>query len=242
MAPSDSSPTKPEIVLGNEKSQNEIVDAVGIQKQFENDKNAKPSSSHNAGSFYMPGMNTLCCGPEDYEYYLREMCGPEYYEYYLREKGRESPPSEECYEDMYAEVAMERPCDHHVNNNGVSLVEVCDENSHVDGGDNNGVAESTRVIYVPYLKVGLVIGAVATLRYLQPHFGDRIRILKDSEANTQRAVEITGSIAQIDFAEQLIDAVIAEENQEEPMEEETEKPLARKDGEALVEEVHAEQS
>lgn len=54
---------------------------------------------------------------------------------------------------------------------------------------------------------------MATLRYLQPNFGDRIRILKDSEADTksaQRAVEITGSIAQIDFAEQLIDVVIAE--------------------------------
>lgn len=98
----------------------------------------------------MPGMNTLCCGPEDYEYYLREM-------------GREpssGPPSEECYgydyEDMYVEEAAKRTCGHHVNN-GVSLTEVCDENSHVDGGDNNGEAESTRVIYVPSPKVTYLI-------------------------------------------------------------------------------------
>ncbi|CAN8253432.1 unnamed protein product, partial [Cochlearia groenlandica] len=105
------------------------------------------------------------------------------------------------------------------------MKEACDENSHVGDGGNNEEPESTRTIHVPNPKVGVVVGAVAALRYFQPNFGGKIRIPKDSEVvdmkSAQRPVEITGSIAQIEFAEQLINAVIAEENHEEHMEEET---------------------
>ncbi|CAH2070403.1 unnamed protein product [Thlaspi arvense] len=235
MAPSDSSPTKPEDGSGNGKSHHEIG-AVVIQQQIdevESDKNAEPS--HDAGSFYEPGPYTLCCGPEDYDNYFDNPpweCEPSF-----------NPPSEED-EDMYAEEEDEYNTYYcHVNNGG-SLKEVCDENGHVDGG-NNGEAESTRVIYVPSPKVGLVVGAVATLKYLQSNFGDRIRILRDSEVDMKRAqtpVVITGTNSQIEFVEQLIDAVLVEENHEERMEEETEKPSSQKDCDARSDEVLAEQT
>ncbi|XP_010482411.2 PREDICTED: uncharacterized protein LOC104761080 [Camelina sativa] len=96
------------------------------------------------------------------------------------------------------------------------LKKIGHESSQVDGG-NYQDAEGTRIIHVPCLKVALLVGAAATLRFLQHNLCARIRILKDSEVDLKsalRPVELTGTVLQIEFAQQLIDSVLAEEHHE----------------------------
>ncbi|EOA14166.1 hypothetical protein CARUB_v10027316mg, partial [Capsella rubella] len=111
------------------------------------------------------------------------------------------------------------------------------ESSQVDGGNKHD-AEATRIIQVPCLQVALLAGAVATLRFLQHNLCARIRILKDSTVDLKsslRQVELTGTVLQIEFTQQLIDSVLAEDNHDETMEEETKKPSSdQKDCEAAL--------
>lgn len=63
------------------------------------------------------------------------------------------------------------------------------------------------------MQVALLVGAAATLRFLQHNLCARIRIFKDSEVDlksAQRPVELTGTVLQIEFTQQLIDSVLAE--------------------------------
>ncbi|KAG7605642.1 K Homology domain type 1 superfamily, partial [Arabidopsis thaliana x Arabidopsis arenosa] len=97
------------------------------------------------------------------------------------------------------------------------LKEIGDGSSHVDGR-NYHKAETTRTIHVPCPKVDLLVGAAATLRFLQHNLCAQIRILKDSEVDlksAQRPVELTGTVLQIEFTQQLIESVLAEENHDE---------------------------
>ncbi|AED96013.1 RNA-binding KH domain-containing protein [Arabidopsis thaliana] len=97
------------------------------------------------------------------------------------------------------------------------LKEIGDGSSHVDGR-NYHKAETTRTIHVSCPKVDLLVGAAATLRFLQHNLCAQIRILKDSEVDlksAQRPVELTGTVLQIEFTQQLIESVLAEENHDE---------------------------
>ena len=63
------------------------------------------------------------------------------------------------------------------------------------------------------MQVDLLVGAAATLRFLQHNLCAQIRILKDSEVDlksAQRPVELTGTVLQIEFTQQLIESVLAE--------------------------------
>ncbi|KAG7537438.1 K Homology domain type 1 superfamily [Arabidopsis suecica] len=116
-----------------------------------------------------------------------------------------SPPEDDGYgpEHMEAENKTNDP-----------IKEIGDGSSHVDGR-NYQEAEATRTIHVSFSKVALLVGAAATLRFLQHNLCARIHILKDSEVDlksAQRPVELTGTVLQIEFTQQLIESVLAEEN------------------------------
>ncbi|CAH8279211.1 unnamed protein product [Arabidopsis lyrata] len=116
-----------------------------------------------------------------------------------------SPPEDDGYGPEHME-AENKTNDH--------LTEIGDGYFHVDGR-NYPEAEATRTIHVPCSKVALLVGAAATLRFLQHNLCARIRILKDSDVDlksAQRPVELTGTVLQIEFTQQLIDSVLAEEN------------------------------
>ncbi|EFH40343.1 hypothetical protein ARALYDRAFT_331482 [Arabidopsis lyrata subsp. lyrata] len=114
-----------------------------------------------------------------------------------------SPPEDDGYGPEHME-AENKTNDH--------LTEIGDGYFHVDGR-NYPEAEATRTIHVPCSKVALLVGAAATLRFLQHNLCARIRILKDSDVDlksAQRPVELTGTVLQIEFTQQLIDSVLAE--------------------------------
>jgi len=74
--------------------------------------------------------------------------------------------------------------------------------------------ETSRKIEVPNSKVGVLIGkAGETIRNLQTSSGAKIQITKDIDADSSaltRSVELVGTLASVDKAEQLIKSVIAE--------------------------------
>ncbi|KAL9432387.1 hypothetical protein AB3S75_027422 [Citrus x aurantiifolia] len=82
--------------------------------------------------------------------------------------------------------------------------------------DPSSTDDSTmsRKIEVPNNKVGVLIGKAGdTIRYLQYNSGAKIQITRDADADPHaatRPVEIIGTLSNIDKAEKLINAVIAE--------------------------------
>ncbi|KAJ4713803.1 Far upstream element-binding protein like [Melia azedarach] len=85
---------------------------------------------------------------------------------------------------------------------------VRDEPSSTDG------SSMSRKIEVPNNKVGVLIGKAGdTIRYLQYNSGAKIQITRDADADPHsatRPVEIIGTLSNIEKAEKLINAVIAE--------------------------------
>ncbi|KAG7599130.1 K Homology domain [Arabidopsis suecica] len=104
-----------------------------------------------------------------------------------------------------------------VNGSG-SHEEIGDESKEVDGGSTHKEVDdtqsTTRRIDVPSSKVGTLIGKGGEMvRYLQVNSGAKIQIRRDAEADPSsalRPVEIIGTVACIEKAEKLINAVIAE--------------------------------
>ncbi|CAO2169762.1 unnamed protein product [Urochloa humidicola] len=82
------------------------------------------------------------------------------------------------------------------------------------GDAANSSQETSRKIEVPNSKVGVLIGkAGETIRNLQMSSGAKIQITKDVDADSNaltRSVELVGTLASVDKAEQLIKSVIAE--------------------------------
>ncbi|CAH8254211.1 unnamed protein product [Arabidopsis lyrata] len=89
--------------------------------------------------------------------------------------------------------------------------EVNGDSSHKEVDDTQS---TTRRIDVPSSKVGTLIGKGGEMvRYLQVNSGAKIQIRRDAEADPSsalRPVEIIGTVACIEKAEKLINAVIAE--------------------------------
>ncbi|XP_031248745.1 far upstream element-binding protein 2-like isoform X2 [Pistacia vera] len=88
------------------------------------------------------------------------------------------------------------------------------DDSKLDEPASNDASTVTRRIEVPNNKVGVLIGKAGdTIRYLQYNSGAKIQITRDAEADpysTTRPVEIVGTLSNINKAEKLISAVIAE--------------------------------
>ncbi|XP_044511057.1 far upstream element-binding protein 2 isoform X2 [Mangifera indica] len=88
------------------------------------------------------------------------------------------------------------------------------DNSKVDEQALNDGSTVTRRIEVPNNKVGVLIGKAGdTIRYLQYNSGAKIQITRDAEADpysATRPVELVGTLSNINKAEKLISAVIAE--------------------------------
>ncbi|CAD5334553.1 unnamed protein product [Arabidopsis thaliana] len=208
MSQSDSSPTKKQKLedgLGKGKSQNEIG-AVGIREEkdnieVENAKNKSPhydpcESESGAPSFLVSRLLHFLDSP-DYEVKNDKHAHYDPYGYGDYGYGPDDIEAGKMKTDQ--------------------LKEIGDGSSHVDGR-NYHKAETTRTIHVPCPKVDLLVGAAATLRFLQHNLCAQIRILKDSEVDlksAQRPVELTGTVLQIEFTQQLIESVLAEENHDE---------------------------
>ncbi|KAF8668454.1 hypothetical protein HU200_052270 [Digitaria exilis] len=83
-----------------------------------------------------------------------------------------------------------------------------------EGDAEAALQETSRKIEVPNSKVGVLIGkAGETIRNLQTSSGAKIQITKDVDADSNaltRSVELVGTLASVDRAEQLIKSVIAE--------------------------------
>nr|CAB3481873.1 unnamed protein product [Digitaria exilis] len=83
-----------------------------------------------------------------------------------------------------------------------------------EGDAADALQETSRKIEVPNSKVGVLIGkAGETIRNLQTSSGAKIQITKDVDADSNaltRSVELVGTLASVDKAEQLIKSVIAE--------------------------------
>ncbi|KAL5776200.1 hypothetical protein ACOSP7_009126 [Xanthoceras sorbifolium] len=88
------------------------------------------------------------------------------------------------------------------------------DNSTVDEPSTNDSLTITRKMEVPNNKVGVLIGKAGdTIRYLQYNSGAKIQITRDADADPNsmtRPVEIVGTLSNINKAEKLISAVIAE--------------------------------
>jgi far upstream element-binding protein len=86
--------------------------------------------------------------------------------------------------------------------------------SSAQPGSYFGFQTAARKMDVPNAKVGLIIGkAGETIKYLQHQSGAKIQVTRDTDSDPSsltRQVELTGSMEQINRAEQLINDVIAE--------------------------------
>ncbi|KAK0575615.1 hypothetical protein LWI29_003782 [Acer saccharum] len=88
------------------------------------------------------------------------------------------------------------------------------DNSKLDEPSTDDSLTITRRVEVPNNKVGVLIGKAGdTIRYLQYNSGAKIQITRDADADPNcmtRPVEIVGTLSNINKAEKLISAVIAE--------------------------------
>lgn len=96
----------------------------------------------------------------------------------------------------------------------VGNLQLGDAASSMQPGSYFGFQTAARKMDVPNAKVGLIIGkAGETIKYLQHQSGAKIQVTRDTDSDpssTTRQVELTGTMEQINRAEQLITDVIAE--------------------------------